>query len=41
MAVRAAIKDAAIKIGKMSDKDATDFLSLMERGGRLVEETWS
>lgn len=41
MAVRAAIKDAAMKIGKMSDDEATDFLCSIERGGRLIEETWS
>jgi len=41
MAVKAAIKNAAVKVGKMSDEDATDFLSSMERSGRLVEETWS
>jgi sulfite reductase alpha subunit-like flavoprotein len=41
MAVRAAIKNAAIKVGNMSDEEATDFLGLMERSGRLIEETWS
>lgn len=41
IAVRAAIKDAAIKVGKMSDEQATDFLGSMERCGRLIEETWS
>lgn len=41
MAVKAAIKNAAIKVGNMSDEEATDFLSLMERNGRLIEETWS
>ena len=41
MAVKAAIKNAAIKVGNMSDEEATDFLWLMERSGRLIEETWS
>jgi hypothetical protein len=41
MAVKAAIKNAAIKVGNMSDEEATDFLYLMERSGRLIEETWS
>jgi len=40
VAVRAAIKNAVIKVGKMSDEEATDFMSSMERSGRLVEETW-
>ena len=39
-AVRAAIKNAAIKVGNMSEEEATDFLSSMERSGRLIEETW-
>jgi len=41
MAVKAAIKKAAIKVGNMSDEEATDFLSSMERSGRLIEETWN
>lgn len=41
MAVRAAIKNAAMKVGRMPDDKAADFLSLMEREGRLIEETWS
>jgi len=41
IAVRTAIKNAAIKVGDMSDKEADDFLCLMERSGRLIEETWS
>ena len=40
MAVKAAIKGAAINVGNMSDEEATDFLSTMERSGRLIEETW-
>lgn len=40
MAVRAAIKGAAMKVGGMSDEEADDFMCLMERSGRLVEETW-
>ncbi|KAF9649133.1 riboflavin synthase domain-like protein [Thelephora ganbajun] len=41
MAVKSAIKSAAIKVGDMSDEEATDFLCLLERSGRLIEETWS
>jgi hypothetical protein len=41
MAVRAAIKGAAVKVGGMSEEEAIGFLGLMERGGRLIEETWS
>ena len=41
MAVKAAIKNAVIKVGNMADGEATDFLCLMERSGRLIEETWS
>jgi len=41
MAVKAAIKNAAIKVGNMSDEEATEFLCVMERSGRLIEETWS
>ena len=41
MAVKAAIKNAAVKVGNMSDEEATDFLGSMERSGRLIEETWS
>lgn len=41
MAVKAAIKNAATKVGGMSDDEATDFLNSMERDGRLIEETWS
>jgi len=41
MAVKAAIKNAAVKVGNMSDEEATDFLCSMERSGRLMEETWS
>jgi sulfite reductase alpha subunit-like flavoprotein len=41
MAVRAAIKNAAIKVGNMPDEEAADFLGSMERSGRLIEETWS
>ena len=41
MDVRAAIKNAAVKVGNMSDEEATEFLGSMERNGRLVEETWS
>ena len=40
-AVRAAIKDAAVKVGGMSEEKAIGFLGLMEREGRLIEETWS
>ena len=41
MAVRAAIKNAATKIGGIPEKDAADFLCSMEQSGRLFEETWS
>jgi len=41
MAVKAAIKTAAITIGNKSDEEAADFLCSMERSGRLIEETWS
>lgn len=41
MAVRVAIKNAAIKVGNMSEEEASDFLFWMERGRRLIEETWS
>jgi len=40
-AVRAVIKNAAMKIGGISDKEAADFLYSMEQSGRLFEETWS
>jgi len=41
VAVKAAIKNAAVKVGNMSDEEATDFLYSMERSGRLIEETWN
>lgn len=41
MAVKAAIKNAAIKVGNMSDEEAANFVGLIERSGRLIEETWS
>ena len=41
MAVKAAVKNAAVKFGNASDEEATDFLCSMERNGRLIEETWS
>ena len=41
VAVKAAIKNAAAKVGNMSDEEATDFLCSMERSGRLIEETWN
>jgi len=41
VAVRAAIKSAAVEVGGMLDEEANDFMSMMERSGRLVEETWS
>ena len=41
MAVRAAIKNAAMKIGGISDEEAIDFMYSMEQSGRLFEETWS
>ena len=41
MAVRAAIKNAAMKIGSISEQEAVDFLYSMEQSGRLFEETWS
>jgi len=41
MAVKAAIKNAATKVGNMSDEEATDFLCSMELSGRLIEETWN
>ena len=40
MAVKAAVQHSAIKVGNMTEEEATDFLSLMERSGRLIEETW-
>ncbi|KAG9311173.1 riboflavin synthase domain-like protein [Chiua virens] len=39
-AVREAVMEAA-ELGKMSAKDAEDFVSMMEREGRLIEECWS
>ena len=41
VAVKTAIKNAAAKVGNMSDEEATDFLCSMERSGRLIEETWN
>ena len=41
MAVRAAIKNVAMKIGGISEKEAADFLCSMEQSGRLFEETWN
>jgi len=41
VAVKAAIKNAAAKVGNMSDEEATDLLCSMERSGRLIEETWN
>ena len=40
-AVKAAVKNAAIRVGNMSEEEATDFLYAMERSGKLIEETWS
>ena len=41
MAVKAVIKHAGITVCNISNEGATDFLYLMERSGRRIEETWS
>ena len=40
-AVKAAIKKAAVSEGKLSDEEATKYISTMEWEGRLYEECWS
>ncbi|KIM26533.1 hypothetical protein M408DRAFT_330504 [Serendipita vermifera MAFF 305830] len=40
-AVKAAIKTAAISEGKLSEEEATKYISTMEWEGRLYEECWS
>lgn len=40
-AVKAAIKKAAVAEGKLSDEEATKYISTMEWEGRLYEECWS
>jgi sulfite reductase alpha subunit-like flavoprotein len=40
-AVKAAIKNAAVSEGGLSDEEATKYLSVMEWEGRLYEECWS
>jgi len=40
-AVREAVKEAVEEFGDMSAKDAANFVSVMEREGRIIEECWS
>ncbi|KAI9463486.1 riboflavin synthase domain-like protein [Boletus coccyginus] len=40
-AVREAVKEAVEEFGDMSTKDAANFVSVMEREGRIIEECWS
>ncbi|KAF9231055.1 hypothetical protein BU15DRAFT_90988 [Melanogaster broomeanus] len=40
-AVREAVRDAVEEFGNMAKQDAINFVSLMEREGRLIEECWS
>ena len=40
-AVREAVKEAVEEFGDMSTKDAANFVSTMEREGRIIEECWS
>jgi len=41
VAVREAVREAVEEFGKMSTKDAADFVSMMVREGRILEECWS
>ena len=41
VAVKAAIKKAAVCEGGLSEEEATKYLSTMEWEGRLYEECWS
>ncbi|KIK93213.1 hypothetical protein PAXRUDRAFT_829176 [Paxillus rubicundulus Ve08.2h10] len=40
-AVRAAVREAVEEFGNMEKEDAVNFISVMEREGRLIEECWS
>lgn len=40
-AVKAAINNAAQAFGGMTEEDAQEFVSMLEREGRLYEECWS
>lgn len=40
-AVKQAIEHAAIVAGKYTPEEAKGFLRLLEREGRLLEESWS
>jgi sulfite reductase alpha subunit-like flavoprotein len=40
-AVKKAIQDAAVSRGGMGDAEAKDFITTLEREGRLFEECWS
>jgi len=40
-AVRAAIKSAIITGGGKSEDEAAEYLSGLEKSGRLIEESWS
>jgi hypothetical protein len=41
LAVKTAIKNAAIKEGGMTEEDASKWIAKLEWEGRLVEECWS
>ena len=40
-AVHEVVKEAVAEFGDMSTKDATSYVSTMEREGRIIEECWS
>ena len=39
--VREAVREAVEEFGDMPTKDAADFVSAMEREGKIIEECWS
>ena len=39
-AVKAAVQFALQKYGQMSEQEAEEFIAVMEREGKLVEDCW-
>lgn len=39
-AVRAAVRGALEKYGQMSEEDAKEYVTTMEKEGKLVEDCW-
>lgn len=41
VAVRQAVRDAARQEAAKTEEEADEFVALLEREGRLIEECWS